>query len=197
MTTELLVRRALPEDASQIARLYSEPEVQANLLQLPYPSAEGLRAWLVERQARGRTDIHLVAELEGQVVGAAGLDAASTLLRRRHVMGLGMAVSLRARRQGVGRALMQALTDFADQWGQVWRIELTVYTDNDAAIALYRRFGFRIEGTHRAYALRAGRYVDAHAMARLHPNPPTVAWPEDEPDAAPRSRHGGGTEAGS
>jgi putative acetyltransferase len=38
-----------------------------------------------------------------------------------------------------------------------------------AAIALYRKFGFDLEGTHRAYALRNGEYVDAHFMARLKP----------------------------
>ena len=32
---------------------------------------------------------------------------------------------------------------------------------------LYRKFGFEIEGTHKAYALRDGRYVDTYAMARL------------------------------
>jgi len=51
---------------------------------------------------------------------------------------------------------------------------LTVYTDNAAAIALYRKFGFELEGTHRAYGLRDGRYADVHAMARLHPNPPQL-----------------------
>jgi putative acetyltransferase len=39
---------------------------------------------------------------------------------------------------------------------------------------LYERHGFVLEGTHRAYAFRHGRYVDAHAMARLHPSPPTL-----------------------
>ena len=54
------------------------------------------------------------------------------------------------------------------------RIELTVYTDNARAIALYEKSGFVHEGTHRAYALRHGRFVDAHAMARLHPDPPLL-----------------------
>jgi L-phenylalanine/L-methionine N-acetyltransferase len=52
--------------------------------------------------------------------------------------------------------------------------ELGVYTDNHRAIALYQRFGFQVEGTHRAYALRDGVYIDSHTMARLHPNPPSL-----------------------
>ena len=34
-------------------------------------------------------------------------------------------------------------------------------------IALYEKFGFEIEGTHRRYAFRDGAYVDAYTMARL------------------------------
>jgi putative acetyltransferase len=42
-----------------------------------------------------------------------------------------------------------------------------VFTDNAQALALYRRRGFVVEGTHRAYAFRDGCYADAHSMARL------------------------------
>ena len=69
---------------------------------------------------------------------------------------------------------MQALCDYADQWGQILRIELTVFSDNARAVALYKRFGFEHEGTHRGFALRAGAYADAFSMARLHPNPPSI-----------------------
>lgn len=47
-----------------------------------------------------------------------------------------------------------------------------MYTDNALAMALYEKFGFVHEGTHRAFALRNGVYVDALAMTRLHSNPP-------------------------
>ena len=57
------------------------------------------------------------------------------------------------------------------------RLELTVYTDNAAALRLYRKFGFDIEGTHRGFALRDGVFVDAYAMARLHPAPPAIGTP--------------------
>ena len=67
---------------------------------------------------------------------------------------------------------MAALIDYADRWVAVMRIELTVVTDNERAIALYRKFGFVQEGIFRAYGLRDGRYQDVLAMARLHPSPP-------------------------
>jgi putative acetyltransferase len=76
--------------------------------------------------------------------------------------------------RGVGTRLMTTLLDLADNWLGALRIELTVYTDNAGAIALYKKFGFLVEGTHRAFALREGQFVDALAMARLHPRPPQL-----------------------
>ncbi|HEY8710230.1 MAG TPA: GNAT family N-acetyltransferase, partial [Burkholderiaceae bacterium] len=92
-------------------------------------------------------------------------------------MGLGISVARAAQGQGVGSALMVALCDYADRWLGVLRIELTVYTDNEVALRLYRKFGFEIEGTFKGYALRDGVFVDALAMARLHPNPPRIGAP--------------------
>jgi L-phenylalanine/L-methionine N-acetyltransferase len=69
--------------------------------------------------------------------------------------------------KGVGKALMQAVIDLADKWLNLTRIELTVFTDNESAIALYRKFGFETEGALRKYAFRDGEFVDAYAMARV------------------------------
>jgi len=82
-----------------------------------------------------------------------------------------------AQGKGVGTALLKAAVDLADNWLNLLRLELTVWTDNEAAQRLYRGQGFVLEGTHRAYALREGRYRDVHAMARLHPSPPTLPAP--------------------
>jgi L-phenylalanine/L-methionine N-acetyltransferase len=68
------------------------------------------------------------------------------------------------------------MCDYADSWAQILRLELTVFVDNAPAIALYERFDFRTEGTHRAYAMRDGVYCDVLTMARLHPRPPSVSW---------------------
>jgi putative acetyltransferase len=166
------VRRVSAKDAAAVARVMGDPDIYPGLMQLPFPDEERLRAWITDMSQPGRTDLFVLAERAGEVVGTAGLHPAHTSLRRRHAVYLG--ISMVERNQGVGSALMQALCDYADRWAHVLRTELTVFADNAAAIALYRKFGFEVEGTHRAYALRDGVYVDALAMARLHPDPPSL-----------------------
>ena len=168
----LTLRRATPADAPDFARINSHPEVLPNLMQLPYASVERWRQILADNEHPGKTDFVLVAERDGRMLGSAGLHPVSAALRRRHAAMLGVSVAPEAQGQGVGRALVQALCDYADQWGQILRLELTVFVDNERAIRLYRSLGFEHEGTHRAYALRDGVYADAHFMARLHPSPP-------------------------
>jgi putative acetyltransferase len=170
----ITVRRSTPRDAAAIARIMADPAIYGGLMQLPMPNEELWAARLADLCKPERQDLMLSAELHGEVVGSAGLHPTGPALRRRHVMHFGLSVAREFDRRGVGSALMAAICDYADHWAGVLRLELTVYTDNEAAIALYRKFGFVIEGTHRAYALRNGEYADAYAMARLHPRPPAL-----------------------
>ena len=169
----ILIRRARAADAEDFCQLMAEPEVYGALLQLPMPSVEMWRKRLADSEEGKDGQLHLVAQRDGHVVGSTGLHPALQL-RRRHCAALGISVAVQAQGQGVGTALLQALCDYADNWAQLLRLELTVFSDNPRAIALYTRCGFVHEGTHRAYALRHGVYADVHAMARLHPRPPVL-----------------------
>jgi len=171
----ITIRRASPKDAAAYARFMSHPVVFSSLMQLPFTDEEIWRARLTESYAPGKTDLPLAAELNGEVVGSAGLHPVGVALRRRHALTLGISVAPEVQSRGVGSALMAAMCDYADNWIGALRIELTVYTDNARAIALYRKFGFEIEGTFKGYAMRNGQYADAHSMARFHPNPPRIA----------------------
>lgn len=168
------LRRARPDDAPGFVQLMQEPAVARQLMQLPYPDESTWRQRLTAQvSANGQSpELHLVAEVDGELVGSAGLHPVGNYLRRRHVMSLGMAVALPWQGRGVGSALMSALCDYADRWLGALRIELTVFADNAPAQALYRRHGFEVEGRLRAYALRDGAYDDVLMMARMHPQPP-------------------------
>ena len=161
---EIIVRRAEPDDYKGLHRIFSAPRVIAGTLQMPFPSAETWR----ERLAEPPEGLYsLVACVDGEVVGDLGLHTSPTRWRMRHVGSIGMAVRDDWQGNGIGTALMEAALDLADNWLNLTRVELTVYTDNAPAVALYEKFGFEVEGTHRRLAFRDGEYVDAYSMARL------------------------------
>ncbi len=138
----------------------------ANTLAMPFTSKENV-AKMVNRMTEEENSVSLVAELDGKLVGSAGLNIFKG--RRRHCAALGISVHDDYQHKGIGTALMKALLDLADNWYDLKRIELEVYTDNEMAINLYKKFGFTIEGTLKCYAIRNGEYIDAYFMARVKP----------------------------
>ena len=62
-----------------------------------------------------------------------------------------------------------AAIDLADNWIQITRLELFVWTTNSNAVRLYKSLGFEQEGTLRDYAFYDGRFLDAYVMARFRP----------------------------
>ncbi len=163
-TAPILIRRAEPGDYEAIQRIFCEPRVIWGTLQLPYPSLEVWRKRLAEPP---EGTFNLVACVQGEVVGQLGLHTFPNHPRRRHAGQIGMAVRDDWQGKGIGTALMQAAIDLADKWLNLRRLELEVYTDNEAAIRLYQKFGFTIEGTLVDFAFRDGQYVDVYKMARL------------------------------
>ena len=75
---------------------------------------------------------------------------------------LTLAVAPRARRQGLGRALLDAAIV---RLGTA-ELFLEVAADNSAAIALYRAAGFEQVGVRRGYYARSGGKVDALMLKR-------------------------------
>ncbi|MFN8384298.1 MAG: GNAT family N-acetyltransferase [Anaerolineales bacterium] len=158
------IRRAEPSDAEGMRQIFSGSKAMRGTLQLPFPSAEMWRKRLAE-PADGT--FSLLACVENEIVGQLGLHTFPHNPRRRHVGQIGMAVRDDWQGKGAGSALMAAAMDLADNWLNLSRIELEVYTDNESAIHLYKKFGFVTEGTHLRFAYRDGQFVDVYSMARL------------------------------
>ncbi|TCW14441.1 putative acetyltransferase [Raoultella sp. BIGb0138] len=160
--SEIVIRHAEPRDAEPLRQLTAHPEVYHDTLQLPHPAME---MWQERLQPKPHSH-HLVATLDEQVAGHLMLSV-EPRPRRSHVATFGMSVAAPFHGRGVGSALMREMINLCDNWLRVERIELTVFVDNAAAVAVYRKHGFTVEGTGRNYALRNGEYVDAYFMARL------------------------------
>jgi putative acetyltransferase len=157
-----MIRASEPEDIPALTEVFNQPRVLWGTMQLPFTSVAQR-----SRKYENRPDTHLVAVIDGKVIGTLGLVLQQG--RRAHAATLGMAVHDAYAGRGAGTALMAAAVEQADRWLGLKRIELSVWTDNARAIALYERFGFEREGLFRGYAFRDGAYVDAVSMARLKP----------------------------
>ena len=159
---DIHVRGIEADDWEDIAAIRESENVVYHTLQLPHISRDAIRDRLENPPA---DMMGLVAVVGGIVVGQLGLHLQTG--RRAHAAGLGMMVHADYQHYGVGTALVEAAVELAELWLGITRLELEVYTDNAAGIALYKKFGFEIEGTLREYALRDGQYVDSYLMARV------------------------------
>jgi len=158
------IRRIEPDDAAAMAQLQSAPGVVRHTSQQPYQSVAD---WQHRLQHLPADNHWLVAcAADGQVMASAGLNILPQA-RCRHVADIFLVVRDEWQGKGVGRALLQALLDLSDNWLGLIRLELMAQQDNQRAIALYERFGFRHEGVVRQDILQDGRYVDSVVMARL------------------------------
>ena len=160
---EIVVRHAEAEDAQALQQIHMMSEVIYNTLQIPHPSLAMWRERLGAPQPGRR---QLVACMDGEVIGHLALTVEQNP-RRSHVATFGISVAADMQGRGVGRRLMSEMINLCDNWLRIERIELTVFADNPAAVALYKNFGFEIEGTGKKFALRNGEYVDAYYMARM------------------------------
>lgn len=100
-----------------------------------------------------------------QVVGWADI-VPSDIPECVHRGALGMGVIASHRGAGLGRRLLEACLSHAPRSG-IEKVELTVFTSNTRAIALYRRVGFTDIGVIRDYRRLDGETYDALMMERF------------------------------
>jgi len=159
----VIIRPVSEADAPAVYRLRHTPGVFETTLGIPSARLQDTRSFLA---GLGHNDHVFVAVVEDEVVGLAGLHVAPGH-RMRHSATLGINLDVPWQGKGIGRQLMTKLLEVADQWLMLVRVELTVFTDNERAIALYSSLGFEKEGIKRAAAIREGHYADEYIMARL------------------------------
>jgi RimJ/RimL family protein N-acetyltransferase len=114
------------------------------------------------------TNVMFIAEVDGRVVGGAGLHQ---MTRHTGLFDLGMMILEEWRRRGIGSALVRHLIDAARD-RNAYKISLQVWPHNEAAIALYERFGFVKEGyLRRQWLRRSGEIWDVIVMGLLLDEP--------------------------
>ena len=165
------LRRMGPQDAADVVRLRSDPDVQAQLFsERPPTVAEHLR-WLADVDARGdRHEFMIVERTSGRSVGTIGLSRIDPTHRRAEY---GVLIGEPgARGKGLASEASRLLLDYAFRTLGLVRVYLHVFADNAAAVRLYERVGFLREGLLRRHVYKGGRFRDVVAMAAVRDHAP-------------------------
>ena len=147
------VRPFLPADWRDVARIYAEGLAGGvATFETDVPSWD---AWDAAHLPAPR----LVAERDGDVVGWVAVSAASRRPAYRGVVEHSVYVDGRARRSGVGRALLDALAAEAPRHG-IWTIQTSIIDANGASLRLHEAAGFRVVGRRERIAQLDGTWRD-------------------------------------
>ncbi|MCL2408149.1 MAG: GNAT family N-acetyltransferase [Oscillospiraceae bacterium] len=165
---EFHIRPVKPSDAAGINELRRMTGVLENIRSIPSERIKRNEDGIANMPENMHSFVAISEDNSGNeiILGIAGLYV-SAGHRQRHSAGIGMAVHTNFQGMGIGTKLMQTLLDIADNWLMLVRVELTVYVDNEKAIALYKKFGFSVEGTMKKASIRNGTYMDELMMARV------------------------------
>ncbi|HSM58175.1 MAG TPA: GNAT family N-acetyltransferase [Candidatus Sulfomarinibacteraceae bacterium] len=171
---EVTIRPVQQEDVPALYDAARQPKVARTTLLQPALEISATEEH-VEQKTPGRH--YLVADVDSRAVGSVSLRQYQNP-RLNHSGRLGLLVHPEYWQRGIGTQLVEAILKIADEWLNLHRVELGVFTTNTVAIHLYEKFGFETEGRQSCYAYGPDGWMDHLIMARLR-NPP----PQTERDA--------------
>ena len=155
------IRRAAPEDASAIARIFNQGIAdRVATFETSPRSAEDVRAWF------GGAHPIVVVEQAQEVVAFA---STSTYRPRACYAGIAefsVYVAREARGRGAGRQAMQALIAEAEQAG-LWKLVSRVFVENATSRRLLGSLGFREVGIYEKHGRLDGAWRDVVIVERL------------------------------
>ncbi len=167
---EIEVRSAVPADAAAVLA-HSREVLEDTEYFITRPEELTLTEEDEERYIRSHLDLPgrlmLGAFVGSRVVGLLTFNNGRRA-RVFHQGTFGISVSRDFRGKGVGGALIGTFLEWAESNPLIEKVGLSVFDDNDRAMALYRKYGFVEEGRKaRAIKFDEGRYKDEIIMGRF------------------------------
>ena len=170
MEYELLIREAEPGDAVELVTFLNRVSLETDFTSLDGDgillTGEEMEVFL-NKQASSDNQISLLAFLNGKIAGLVNITA-DQRKRVRHIGDLFIVIGKRYWNNGLGSLLIEEAIEWAQASGILRRLQLTVQTRNQAAVHLYQKHGFVIEGRQeRGAYIEEGKFSDVYLMGKL------------------------------
>ena len=145
---ECLLKNGTAADGAACLDLFLRTHEQTDFL-ASYPdectmTAESESEFL-QKASDSDNEIEMLAEIDGKIVGAAGIEQKSPQVKLRHRCEMGISIDKDYWGLGIGSALTEACITCAKRAGYE-QIELAVIAANDRAIRMYEKAGFTAFG---------------------------------------------------
>ena len=170
MEYELLIREAEPNDAAELVAFLNRVSLETDFTSLDGDgillTSEEMEIFL-NKQASSDNQITLLAFLNDKIAGIVNITA-DQRKRVRHIGDLFIVIGKKYWNNGLGSFLLEEVVEWAQASGILRRLQLTVQTRNQAAVHLYQKHGFVIEGRQeRGAYIEEGDFIDVYLMGRL------------------------------
>jgi len=170
MEYELLIREAEAEDAAELVTFLNCVSLETDFTSL---DGEGIlltdteMELFLDKQTHLENQITLLALLNDEIAGIVNITA-DQRKRVRHIGDLFIVIGQKYWNNGLGSLLLEEVVEWAQASGVLRRLQLTVQTRNQAAVHLYQKYGFVIEGRQeRGAYIEEGKFIDVYLMGKL------------------------------
>ena len=138
------LRNGVERDGAVVLEVFLCSHEQTDYLRT-YPDEGGMtdedEGRYLQEKTESADEIEIVAEIDGQIVGSAGIERVGAFEKVRHRAEFGVSVLRAYWGLGIGRALTEACIACAKEAGYA-QLELDVVAENERAVALYQSLGF-------------------------------------------------------
>ena len=145
---EIIIREATQEDAQAMIKFYNIVGGETDFLSFGKNefsrSLPDYKNFIKSTKAE-HNSIILLATMDDEIISIASITS-SQKLRTKHIGTLGIVIAEKHCGFGLGRTLMEELVEWARGNGTTKKIHLVTREDNERAIKLYKKVGFKEEG---------------------------------------------------
>ena len=162
-----VIRNGTEQDGKALLDIFILTHQQSDFL-ASYPDENTMTAEqegaYIKGKSQSANEIELLAEIDGKVVGSAGIGCVKNREKLRHRAEFGISVDKQYWGIGIGRALTEACIRCAKDAGYA-QLELEVVSDNSKAISLYKSVGFTEYGRNpKGFLSRSGAWQELVLM---------------------------------
>jgi ribosomal protein S18 acetylase RimI-like enzyme len=162
-----ILRNGTESDGEEMLSVFKKAHEETDYL-LTYPEEctftvkeEGE---FLQKKTDSDNEIEIVAEVDGKIVGSAGIERVGVHEKLRHRCDFGISILREYWRIGIGTALTLASIECAKQAGYE-QMELEVVAENKKAVELYKKVGFAEYGRNpRDFKSRISGYQEVIYM---------------------------------